>query len=89
MSMFHTLLVTGLLLLLSFGNAVYAGDDLQLVKATIDTGGTESAGGSLVLRASIGQPDAGQSRGAGYQLEAGFWSTTVVDFMFADSFEEN
>ena len=66
-----------------------AGDDFELVNATIDAGGRFSQGGTFELQATTGQADAGRSQGAAFELESGFWSSERVDFVFSDSFEES
>jgi len=41
---------------------------------TVDCGGGTSAGGTLVLNMTLGQPDAGQMAGATFTLSGGFWA---------------
>lgn len=45
---------------------------------TIDGGGGQSSGGAFGLQGTIGQPDAGMSRGGTYTLRGGFWSAFGV-----------
>jgi hypothetical protein len=41
---------------------------------TFDGGGGTSTGGAYTVMGTIGQPDAGQHAGSGYDLIGGFWS---------------
>ena len=56
------------LLLVSIANAGY-----ELSWHTIDGGGGVSAGGTYIVRGTIGQPDAAYSAGSPYELLGGFW----------------
>lgn len=64
------------LLLLGVGY-VGAQEGLAIDQYTVDGGGGESSGGDLVLRGTIGQPDAGvASDGDTLTLRGGFWNGT-------------
>jgi len=57
--------------------------DYELSWSTIDGGGGQSTGGSYVLTATIGEPEAGASSGGDYELLGGFWPgepLCTVDF---------
>lgn len=41
---------------------------------TLDGGGTTSTGGTLELRGTLGQPDAGTLSGGAFVLQGGFWT---------------
>ncbi len=45
----------------------------ELSWSTIDGGGGVSAGGTYIIRGTIGQPDAAYSEGGSYELLGGFW----------------
>lgn len=66
-------------LLLSVGLVAVAQGGYELSWWTTDGGGsTFSTGGSYELGGTIGQPDAGVLKGAGYTLLGGFWRGGVV-----------
>lgn len=75
--------------LMSLCFSATAGDALELINATLDGGGGQSAGGNFVLHATIGQPDAGRLQGGSFELQGGFWATESVDFLFKDGFDEH
>jgi len=45
---------------------------------TIDGGGGESSGGVYTLKSTIGQPDAGIHTGGNYELQGGFWVSSIA-----------
>ena len=49
------------------------GGDYDMISSTIDGGGGTSSGGGYVLRATIGQPDAGVASNGAFVLAGGFW----------------
>jgi flagellar hook capping protein FlgD len=67
--------VTVAMMLLGAGPVcAQSGGAYAMVKSTVDGGGvTLSVGGSYVLGATIGQPDAGSLAGGSYSLRGGFW----------------
>jgi hypothetical protein len=50
-----------------------SGGGYDLTWFTVDGGGGESVASPYVLNGTIGQPDAGASKGGSYTLEGGFW----------------
>ena len=52
--------------------------EMRLLTATIAGGGNASRGGAYAIDATVGQPVAGPSRGANYELAAGFWPMVVT-----------
>ena len=61
---------TTLLLVVALATA----DDFEIVRSTIDGGGTvNSSGGEFELSGTIGQPDAGLMEGNEFTLTGGFW----------------
>ncbi len=66
------LLVAGLGL--SAASASIQAEDYSISWYTFDGGGGVSTGESYTVMGSIGQPDAGQHSGTGYDLTGGFWS---------------
>ena len=80
-------------LLLSFlicnpGFAQLVGEDFEIAKSTLDSGGSISEGGEFIVTGTIGQHDAaeGLSAGGPFLLEGGFWAK-ALDVIFKDSFE--
>ncbi len=53
--------------------AVPALGGYELSWSTIDGGGGVSAGGTYIIRGTIGQPDAAYSEDGQYELLGGFW----------------
>ncbi len=48
--------------------------EFEMVRSTIDSGGVmRSTGGAFELSGTIGQPDAGNMAGGGFELSGGFW----------------
>ena len=66
-----------------------SGGDFAIVRATIDGGGsTERSPDPVLVRGTIGQPDAGASYKGIYYLTGGFWSTQErLGIFFIDGFE--
>lgn len=51
-----------------------AGAQTTIPWSTIDSGGGTSVAGALEITGTIGQPDAGESSGAGLALQGGYWA---------------
>jgi hypothetical protein len=66
------LLIAGLAI--SAASASIQADDYSVTWYTFDGGGDVSTGGDYTIMGSIGQPDAGQHSGTGYDLTGGFWA---------------
>ncbi len=66
------LLVGGLAI--SAVSASIQADDYSVSWYTFDGGGNVSTGGDYTVMGTIGQPDAGQHSGTGYDLTGGFWA---------------
>ena len=75
----------------SFGVAAQSGGVYEITRATIESGGTTSQGGSFEVTGTIGQYEAnGKTDVAVYQLTGGFWvggSGNGNDLIFKDGFE--
>jgi hypothetical protein len=57
----------------------FAPGSFDLSWSTVDGGGGPSAGGSLNLHSTIGQPDAGPTlTGGNLELVGGFWAASVL-----------
>ena len=78
-----------LLALLASPLVAQSGGDFEIVRATIDGGGsTERSPEPILLRGTIGQPDAGASYKGIYYLKSGFWSSQErLGIFFIDGFE--
>jgi hypothetical protein len=51
-----------------------SGGDYEIVRWTVDSGGTTlTTGGGYLLGGTAGQPDAGMWGSSGYALAGGFW----------------
>lgn len=74
--------------LLAVATTAPAGSGVELLKSTVDGGGGRSAGGTLTLTGTIGQPDAGTLTGGALSLQGGFWAASGSDFIFKDGFED-
>jgi hypothetical protein len=57
---------------------------LAITWYTIDGGGGTSAGGSLIVSGTIGQPDAGVLSGGALSVEGGFWNTAITTSCYAN-----
>jgi len=69
------------ILVVAFAAVTAAAQNYAINWYTIDAGGGESSGGEYMVRATIGQPDAGPMSGSGFFLAGGFWhtlETTIV-----------
>jgi hypothetical protein len=81
------------LLLVLFSTMVLplsAGTPLELRRASLDGGGGESINGDFLLRATVGQPDAGRLSDGSFLLQAGFWVSGTAppnDEIFKNGFE--
>jgi hypothetical protein len=67
-----------------------AGEELRIVRATIDSGGARSSSPPYMLWGTVGQPDAGMLSAPGFTLYGGFRSASTAapaGRIFADSFE--
>jgi len=65
------------------------GGQFTISRSTIDAGGGDSMAGQFAAQGTIGQFDAGEIRGGGFQLRGGFWVITGEhDGLFRDGFEE-
>ena len=66
-----------------------SGGEFEIVRATIDGGGsTERTADPILLRGTIGQPDAGASAFGVFYLKSGFWSSQGrLGVFFVDGFE--
>ncbi len=62
-------------------------DGPGLVAWSVDGGGGRSAGGSVTLVGSVGQPDAGVHHSGAVTLTGGVWSAAGSSTLFADGFE--
>ncbi|MEE9293563.1 MAG: hypothetical protein V3W34_01165 [Phycisphaerae bacterium] len=69
----HFATITVLVLFISIPTLALSGGGLDLPWNTYDGGGGTSAGGTLVLRGTIGQPDAETLTGGTLILRGGFW----------------
>lgn len=49
----------------------------EVTRHTVDGGGGSSEGGVFRVSGTVGQPDAGDLSGGGYQLTGGFWGRTL------------
>lgn len=83
------LFVISMVLLAASPLLAQSGGDFAIVRATIDGGGsTERSPDPILLRGTIGQPDAGASYKGIYYLKSGFWSTQGrLGIFFIDGFE--
>jgi len=57
-----------------------AGSGVELTRQTLGSGVTESAGGTVTLQATLGQPLAGNISGGDVSLQQGFWHTLLEIF---------
>ncbi len=73
-----------LLCLLMFGATALAPTkgQYEISWYTIDSGGGTSSGGPYMVTGTIGQPDAGWSIGAKYELFGGFWPAGPIAKVF-------
>jgi hypothetical protein len=72
MRIHHRLLLALLATAGAFPAATQA--QFQIDWYTIDEGGGASAGGAFSLTGTIGQPDAGDAQGGGFDCAGGFWA---------------
>src|SRR5262245_41381375 len=56
-----------------------SGGSYNLSWSTIDAGGGAGAGGTFVVRATVGQPDAWVANGGSSTLFGGFWAPDSID----------
>jgi hypothetical protein len=68
-------LILALSLLCGFSSAAHA--QFGIPWSTVDGGGGFSSGGPWIIRATIGQADAGKSTSASFSFSGGFWSQGV------------
>ena len=73
------LFVLTLIISMAFG-------DYELSWYTIDGGGGRSTGGPYTLTGTIGQSDAGYSRGGNFELLGGFWPGGPLCFVEFEDF---
>ena len=58
--------------------ALLKAQDYSANWSTIDGGGGASSNGPIVLRGTVGQPDAGRLSGGSVTLEGGFWGVLLA-----------
>jgi len=77
----NSILVTTVLALSALvGTAAAGGEDLTIIRSTVDGGGGAMSGGTFTLRGSIGQHDAsmGPMSEVGFDVLGGFWTPSVI-----------
>jgi hypothetical protein len=84
------------LLLLAMLASPALGQDYEITRWTIASGGTmEASGGQWTLKGTIGQWEATEARelsGGPWRLTGGFWADILEalgDFIFSDRFEDD
>ena len=80
------IVLLAIFLLITAHALAQSGGDYTLTWSTIDGGGGVSAGGTYIIRGTIGQPDAAYSEGGDYELLGGFWPGQPLCFVNFEHF---
>lgn len=70
----YRLMITVLALAGTCAGRPAAGGDFELPWSTLDCGGGTMSGGAWTASVTIGQPDAGEMSGGGFDVTGGFWT---------------